>query len=888
MKVYLILFLLIYSSISTWGQKRLIDNDTYKKWIQVHSDYKISNDGKFVLYKYGSEEIGVRLVVQAIDGSYKREFSGVSNALLTEDSRAVICMFPHDSMGILNLKNDMIHFYSDVRSFAVPDNGTGQWLVILKNTVEKELILLDLFSGIEKKYRYVEDFEFDKVGENLIVRTDSSLIWSTLQNSTDKVIMRGLKGLEISLDKSSTQIAFIVNNGEYNELRYYKLGMDTAIILVDNQTPGISKIFKLSTGQLRFSPNGKNIFFQLTQNISPEVKSNVLSKDVDIWNYKDEILQSQQLKVFSREGTRTVLGVTEIERPYVYQLDSAKSGAVLYGFTGGDNYLFAKTIIDDYDLKWNQRVLLELVSIKNGSRKLIKMCSDHRIIAPLFSPNEKFVIWFDDKEKNYYSYEVLTGITRNITNSIKVPLFDNKADIIDRYLPFPSPIWLPNDSALLIYDQYDIWKVDPLAKNPVVNITNNYGRVHKIIFRCIDRSDKLDEPNDTLLIAGFNTINKDNGFWKLKLESRINPIQCTMGPYLYYFPSISPGKLIEPSVDLPRKAKKSNVYLVSRKSVTEAPNLYTTTDFKNFNTISNFQPQSEYNWMTSELVRWKMIDGKMSEGILYKPENFDPTKKYPLIFAYYEKQSDGLNMYRVPCLSNGVLNIPWYVSHGYLVFDPDIHYTTGHVGNSAVNAVVSAAEYLSKFPWVDAKRLGLHGHSFGGYQTNYLITHSNLFAAAQETAGMSDLISEYGSINGGGGSKQVMYERSQSNLGTSPWLAPEIYIENSPIFHVQKVKTPLLILHNKGDGNISFTQATEFFTALRRAGKKVWLLQYDNEDHVIYTNQRNLLDFTIRQQQFFGYYLKNELAPKWMTEGVHASRKGIDSGLEFDTSGAIP
>jgi dipeptidyl aminopeptidase/acylaminoacyl peptidase len=295
--------------------------------------------------------------------------------------------------------------------------------------------------------------------------------------------------------------------------------------------------------------------------------------------------------------------------------------------------------------------------------------------------------------------------------------------------------------------------------------------------------------------------------------------------------------------------------------------------------------------MTTELIHWKLPDGKIGEGILYKPENFDPRKKYPLIFHYYEKRSNELFSFQNPSLSNGAFNISWFVSNGYVVCIPDIYYTIGHTGQSVVNSVVPAAKYLSTFPWVDATKMGLQGHSFGGYETNYLVTHTTLFAAAQESAGLSDMISWYGGISFGGKSIAFHCEAGQSRLHTTPWQQPDIYVENSPIFSVYKVKTPLLIMHNKGDGAVPFAQALEMFTALRRLQKPVWLLQYDGQGHIL-TDRACRLDFSIRQQQFFNHYLKGLPTAEWMTKGIPAERMGINSGIRLDlnlnTVGATP
>jgi dipeptidyl aminopeptidase/acylaminoacyl peptidase len=250
-----------------------------------------------------------------------------------------------------------------------------------------------------------------------------------------------------------------------------------------------------------------------------------------------------------------------------------------------------------------------------------------------------------------------------------------------------------------------------------------------------------------------------------------------------------------------------------------------------------------------------------AKGILYTPENFDTQKKYPLIFHYYEISSDQLYLFRKPTLSSGGLDISWYVSNGYLVFIPDIKIPKGHPGKGALS-VIRAAKYFHRKPWVG--KMGLQGHSFGGYITNYLITHNNLFAAAQESAGPADFISGYGAVKKyTGNGMQYLYERGQNNIGVTPWQRQDLYITNSPIFRADKINTPLLILHNEEDNAVPVSQGIELFTALRRLKKPAWLLQYDGEGHML-INEQHKLDFSRRQQQFFDHYLKGLPAPEWM------------------------
>ena len=362
------------------------------------------------------------------------------------------------------------------------------------------------------------------------------------------------------------------------------------------------------------------------------------------------------------------------------------------------------------------------------------------------------------KNKNYFSYASRSGTIRNITKNIPTvwTIYDADLPFEFVYLDAYSG-WLDGDSTILLHDQNDIWQVDLAANHPAVNLTNGYGRIHNIVFRLLDQSPNTSiANNETLILSAFNRTTKDNGFYRITLGKRGNPELLSMGPYVYNIPDNNPGFPGEP----PIKAKNAGVFLVKRMSTTESPNWFSTIDFKTFQPLSSIHPEKMYNWLTTELVNWKTLDGSLSQGILYKPENFDPGKKYPIIFYYYQRLSDILNLYLKPESSMGPLDIPTYVSNGYLVFTPDIHYKIGNPGESAYNSVVSAANYFSKIRWVNSNKMGLQGHSYGAIETNYLITHSHQFAAACSASGVADFISGYGSLTGGGNSQQDMYENS--------------------------------------------------------------------------------------------------------------------------------
>jgi len=275
-----------------------------------------------------------------------------------------------------------------------------------------------------------------------------------------------------------------------------------------------------------------------------------------------------------------------------------------------------------------------------------------------------------------------------------------------------------------------------------------------------------------------------------------------------------------------------------------------------------------------EHVKWTSFDGGELRGLLYKPENFDPAKKYPMIVYFYEKYSNEINSHYVPSPSRSIINFPYYNSNGYIVFVPDINYRTGEPGRSAYDDIMSGTMAMTQLSYIDADRMGIQGQSWGGYQVAYLVTQTGLFKAAMAGAPVSNMTSAYGGIRWESGMvRQFQYEHGQSRLGANLWENRDLYIENSPIFYANRITTPLLIMSNDNDGAVPYYQGIELITAMRRLQKPAWLLCYNGDEHNL-TKRPNRQDLSIRMSQFFDYYLKAAPIPSWMEKGLPATVKG--------------
>jgi dipeptidyl aminopeptidase/acylaminoacyl peptidase len=771
-----------------------------------------------------------------------------------------------------------------------------------------DLRLRNLQTSQEKLFRNVVEYSFSKKGQKLLIEQSRDpkdslskilvLLYDLRKGFTDTLSRGGNEFKNFTMTDDGSQVAYVAERDskpkdleKYFKLWYFEDGMDSATVLVDKNSVGMKLGMTVSeNGVPEFSKSGKRLFFGTAPIQAPKDTSLVdidLVK-LDVWHYNDDYLQTVQLSRLSRALQQNFLTVYEFENKNIQQLASEELPAVYKTNEGdGETFVGVSDAGKRIESQWTGSTKKDIyaINVKNGTKKLVKKDLQGVILPSYISPTGKYIMWYDSKAKNYYTYD--GDSTRNITAKIKVPLYDEEYDSPGEPSPYGVMGWHEGDSLVYIYDRYDVWQVAPNPKSGPVALTNptayGYGRKQKNSFRNL-RTDN-DEPfingNETLYFRMTNLVTKKSSIVAIKPDGLLSypDLVTTFSDHVYS--SFA-------------KAKDKEAFIYTKENYYNSPDIFFATrnapdTVKGWHTgalpeikLSSINPQQKtYNWGTAELYKWKTFKGKSSEGILYKPENFDPSKKYPLILYFYEKLSNGLNNYIPPSPTPSRLNISFFVSRGYLVFAPDISYTVGHPAKSAYDYIVSAAKDLTKHKWVDAKNIGIQGQSWGGIQVAQLITMTDMFKAAWAGAPVANMTSAYGGIRWeSGANRQFQYEKTQSRIGATLWEKPALYIENSPLFHLPEVKTPLVIMANDADGAVPWYQGIELFTAMRRLGKKVWMLNYNGEAHNL-VQRKNRKDIQIREQQYFDWLLKGEKPAKWITEGVPAVKKGKDWGLEI-------
>jgi dipeptidyl aminopeptidase/acylaminoacyl peptidase len=836
---------------------------------------------------------------------------------------------PKNALGIMDLSGGQVARVERVKSFQVPEDGGGFIAYLLeakpappregaapggnptvregatsnetpaqpnrgagpqsprggkKKEYGTDLVLRNTTTGAERTFNDVLDYTLSKDAKTLVYTVSSKneetngVYVATTNNEAAPVSVLAGKGKyqKLTWDEDQTELAFISDRDDQEskqaKFKVYlwergagaavKEGTDrnhaaamTATEVVSSSTAGFRKDFVVSDkATLSFSLDGARLFLGAAPPPDPEKSADEeIPADekvlVDLWHWKDDYIQPMQKVRAEQERSRSYRAVYVVKDKKFVQLADEKMESVAlsndgrFGIGRDDR---AYRITNDYDPGMSD---VYLVNTADGTRKQI---GQKQRFGSALSPNAKYALSFDGKDWN--SYSVADGRTVNLTRSLGVNFFNEDNDTPEMPNAYGIAGWTKDDRDVLIYDRFDVWQV-PVDGSGAKNLTDGVGRRDHVQFRYVrlDPKERSIDPAKPLLLHAENQDTRDSGFYRDKINGGL-PEKLLMGAKDY---------------NNPTKAKDADVLMFTASRFDEFPDVWITgADFKNPKKVSNGDSQrAGFNWGTGELVSFKNTDGVPLQGLLLKPDNFDPKKKYPMIVYIYERLSQGLHQWRSPGPGTSI-NAAYYVSNGYLIFMPDIVYTTGYPGPSALKCVLPAVQAVVDKGFVDEKNIGIQGHSWGGYQIAYMVTQTNRFKAAEAGAAVTNMTSAYSGIRWGSGlPRQFQYEHSQSRIGGSLWEYPIRYLENSPLFHLDKVQTPLLLINNDEDDAVPWYQGIEFFLALRRLNKEAYMFSYNGEKHGL-RRRINQKDYTRRLQEFFDHFLKGAPEPEWMQKGI--------------------
>lgn len=747
------------------------------------------------------------------------------------------------------------------------------------------LVLRNMASGAEERLADVLDFAFDdsaKVLAYTVVSRDSSRDGAYVRNLATGTTVTVLAGQgdynQVAVDGAGVQMAFVSNRDDFAQKAYTlyhgTLRDGGARAVVAPAALGTDRV--VETANVSFTRSGNAIVFGIAPPAIDTLPADSLQDRAvfDLWHYQDKTLQPSQRLTAGRDRNRSYQALYHVSSrrfarlandsiPNVSLSDDGRVAvgnsreryaiSSMWGDTGTDVYLI------------------------DGQTGRIRLLAEKITGAAQLSPAAKFVAYYHDGK--WFSHAIASGRTVELTAPLAGVSFARET----HDTPSPAPAWgiagwTKDDKSILLYDRYDVWELDPSGGRAPVVVTDSIGRRTKVQLRLAlgggggfggfggfgasaSAEDRAIDPAKPLLLRGVNEETKSQGFVREQLGVRKDPEPIVVADAAF-------GQLM--------KADDTEQYVVTKGTFVDFPDLYTGSSLASLTKISDANPQQqEYLWGTVELVRWHSADGVPLKGLLYKPEQFDSTKQYPMIVYHYEDLSQNLHQY-VPPNGRNVTNATHYVSNGYLVFMPDIHYEEGFPGPSALKSIVPGVNAIMARGFVDPRGIGIQGQSWGGYQGLYMITQTHIFSAAMLGAPVVNMTSAYGGIRWGSGlARAFQYETGQSRIGKSIWDAPLRYFENSPLFWLDKVKTPVFFMHNDADDAVPWYQGIEAFVALRRLGKEVYLINYNNDVHNP-QSRANQKDMAMRMEQFFDHHLRGRPAPEWMQKGIPYLAKGRD------------
>ena len=918
--------------ISASAQKKPLDHSVYDTW-QSSAINKLSADGTILAYSVTPQAGDATLYVRNLDTgaelqiprgtlfsmpeaghwatvTIKAPYDSTRNAKIAKRKKEDM---PKDTLAIVNLDSLTVR-RMPIETRSLRMGAAAAPFIIASADVPKHngvhtLTVINTATGATDTIHRVEGLELDRSGTRLALTTCidkkdslsvSSVILMNLATGRTDTLSRDKKAYKgLSFNHSGDKLLFLATSEDAKDVGTQSYGIwmaeektlsratrkkpaavdVTVHEMVVEECEGLPEGWIISEKSgVRFSNCDSRLILSLRERI-PAKDTTVVDFEapkLDIWRWDSpEIPPAAKRNSLDRKLTSVVNLSNDSSRVIVLSRNIFDNISFIQGADGptalsSDRSAYAFQSMWDY----NGYADISLVSLSDGTRTPL----GERLHNAQISDHGKYLTWFDRESGDWYCEDITTRRTVNLTASTGVSFVNDERDVPEEKSSWTGRSWFGDDDFMLISDRYDIWKFRPDGQSPAC-LTAGAGRKAGIRYRYTDFEQNDDShifqnlkehpAKGAIYLTAFDENDMRNGLATISLERPAAPV-TSLGEYSYQ--------------NYVRARGSSRI--IYRKGNFETPtDIHVSTDLlRTSQQITHINPQmKDYLWGKARLVSWTAYDGTPLKGILYTPENLDSAAKYPMIVYFYEKNTQNLFAAYNPAPSRSVINFPYCVSNGYVVFIPDIVYETGHPGKSAFNCIVSGAEAMcAQFSFIDRSRMALQGQSWGGYQTAYLVTQTDMFAAAEAGAPVSNMTSAYGGMRWGTGASRIgQYEHGQSRVGKTLWDEGglDLYIENSPVFFADKVTTPLMIMSNDGDGAVPWYQGVEMFMAMRRLGKPCWLLEYNNEAHNL-NLCNNSKDLSVRLMQFFDHFLKDGPLPEWMVEDIPQSLKGNKFGYE--------
>ncbi|RKR12026.1 prolyl oligopeptidase family protein [Flavobacterium sp. 90] len=865
MKKILLLCALVLSVHSLSAQKKALDEATYDQWKRV-GNKALSYNGKWISYSTvfqdENKENTNQLIIQEAPKGKRLVLNNV-NDLKFIGKKDWIQYSVNDSTFLQNLKSGVKklwksqHYTSalegtDFLYYTRPEASKGNFFL-------QRLVCYNLETNDSLSIKNIKASRFIKNNKAIVyvqIEDGKVFLKHGIPGGKQETIYSGkaedFGDFQLNSNENGGTFTLKGNNSaDFNLVYYFNMNTNSVNSLFNYDDITLNDpAFSISKSAYGLDENSSIIQLQVNSNQRPE-NTQIPRSEIEVWKSMQGTMERRQELL---RNTKTLPS----EQKFLYDIKNKKvikaastgefdqlaipESGNFKGFFGMDK----KPYTVEVDWTFNERNDIYWIDAQTGKST--------KVLTGVFgsvswNPQGTFAVMYDEKQKAWTIFDPNTLQFKNISSQINFPIFDENVDMTSLVTAYGIAGWLNNGNTIVIYDQFDMWAIDLTNKKAPYSLTQGYGRKNNVELRYSESGyiGDLDQKKSFNLI-GFDNVHKSKGVYKFAN----NTITKVSADANY-------------NTKIEATSGDNSTVLFTKESYTIFPDLWwATSAFGSQQKITDVNPQQkEYAWGTSKLITWKDFNGKENQGNLYLPENYDSKKTYPVIVHFYEKHTEEFNVHHLPEVSTSNINIPTYVSKGYIVFQPDVHYVYGAPGNSVYNDVVSGVEYLIASGITEKGKIGIQGHSFGGYETSFLTTKTDVFSCAIVGSGVSNFTANYPVMRSNGISTMFKYEADQYRMGSSLHDNLEGYIKNSPLFSAKNIKTPILIFHNDNDRAVPYQEGQSLFFALRRLGKPAWLVNYKKEGHTL-EDAGNKKDWTNKMQQYFDYYLKGADRPSWM------------------------
>ncbi len=823
------------------AQKQPIMPSDYEKWGTLIID-KTSQDANWITYVMRYDSAGDTLFVQNTNSLKRYSFPNANQTLFSSNNR-MVAITTGSNVTLLNLVTGIRQNFLNTNSISFLANNN---IAIMQEVDNVNQVIVTNENGEKILSTTGTLFKTSNTGDIAVSNENEITIFQkAIYNKKQVITLDSIQNVKnICWNHDGTKLAVLAESKDNGNLS----------IQVSEQNKALKFISPMFTSQLTehnivdegpipifFSEDGNSLYFYYNSN-PPINEQNSL---VEIWD-SNSVLEYSEMAVKGSIENHPKIAVWNLLTNQINKIATNQSSGTI--ITPDYKYALTYSDVQEKNFTGHNAQDYYITNLESGEKTpfLKKHISSPTTFSA--SPTGQHLayytsghLWiYDLRRKSYFQF------TENSNQSKKTQTENNNVS-------FNRPLWTSNGDYVAFESNGAVWLASIKSKSATRITGDNSSNMKYKILDNLYFKEKVRNPaiginasfnlQKGLLIEGKNE-NKSTGIF---IWDAINGLKKV----LYQ----------DAKIDRIAKSTTSNHLLFVLQRYDLPPQI------KKIESTSTearlvFQSNPHYalhNAQKAELLEYRHKSNQKLYGALYYPSNFELGKKYPMIIYIYEKLSYRYHEYSNPSQFHRIgFPIANYTNDGYFVLLPDIAHSIGNPGVSILESVQLGVSQVLEKRNVDPFRIGLLGHSYGGYEVANLVTQTNTFAAAVSGSAVTNMISSYLTLDAASGkSRQWRFEADQYRMGVSLFDDMDAYLKHSPVVNADKIETPLLSWTGKQDFTVHWEQSIQLHLAMRRLGKNHKLLVYPSGSHILYQKEAQY-DLTWRIKEWFNTYLKNK------------------------------